>query len=772
VIRPARGLSASLGVYAIPKVLLVLVLLSLAPPLSVAQAPADSRPAFVIPRLDRAPALEDFLEMKPNAAIEGRMAKVEGFIQQRPSDGKPSTQHTEVYAGYDAKHLYVVFVAFDSEPGKVRARMARRENISDQDDWVEVALDTFHDQRRAYLFDCNPLGVQWDALWSEAGEEDSSFDTVWSSRGQVTDQGYVVWIAIPFKSLRFSSDAVQTWGLVFTRWISRVPEKSTWPHVSSRIQGRMNQAGTMNGLENISPGRNLQFIPYGVFRSYRALDERDPNAPRFAGKRAEFDGGLDAKVVLKDSLVLDLALNPDFSQVESDEPQVTVNQRFEVFFPEKRPFFIENANYFQTPISLLFTRRIADPQFGVRLTGKLGRYSIGALFADDQAPGKSVLPADPLHDKRARFGVLRVSRDIFRQSSIGFIFTDREFEQSFSRVFGVDARLKLGENWVATMQAVTSATRRLDGTRFAGPAYEFQLESSGHQFDYEFGYSDRGRGFRTDSGFLRRPDIREFRQDISYRWRPEGKFLIAWGPSSETEIVFDHDGTRLDFIENIDIEWQMAGQTEFGFWYSVERERLRPRDFPGLPSNRDFAINTRGIFFSTGYLRQVSLHGDLFWAKSINVEPPEGQLPYLADRVGGELELTLRPLTPLRIDNTLISERLLEHGTGASIFNNHIFRSKWNYQFTRELSARLIFQYETVLANPGLTDEETSKNFNADFLLTYMLNPWTALYLGYNSNLQNIAIVPTSSGTEIVRTSRFINDARGAFVKFSYLFRF
>jgi len=244
-------------------------------------------------------------------------------------------------------------------------------------------------------------------------------------------------MAIPFKSLRFPSTSKQTWGIIFNREIPRLNEDTYWPHISSRIEGQLNQSGSLEGLENISPGRNLQMIPYGVFRSFRALDTRDPLAPRFVRERADFDAGLDAKFVLKDSLVLDVALNPDFSQVESDEPQVTVNERFEVFFPEKRPFFLENASYFQTPIALLFTRRIADPQFGVRLTGKVGPWALGAFVMDDESPGKRVPPGDPLHGKRAYFGIVRINRDIGRQSTLGLIFTDREFENSFNRIGGL-----------------------------------------------------------------------------------------------------------------------------------------------------------------------------------------------------------------------------------------------------------------------------------------------------------------------------------------------
>ncbi|MGH9813452.1 MAG: DUF5916 domain-containing protein, partial [Candidatus Acidiferrales bacterium] len=399
-------------------------------PLNGAEAPT-----VTIPRVERAPELADFLEMKPNAEMAGKLAKVQGFIQQTPSDGQPSTQYTEVYLGYDDANLYLVFVCFDSEPGKIRARMSPRENIF-SDDIVEVMLDTFKDERRAYAFITNPFGIQWDAIWTEGQGFDSSFDTLWYSEGRLTNQGYLVRMKIPFKSLRFSPAAQQTWGLIFNREIPRVNENTFWPYISSRIEGRLNQAATLKGLENISPGRNVQLIPYGIFRSDRTLDLRDPLRPRFDRDRFEGDGGLDAKMVFKDALVMDMAVNPDFSQVESDEPQVTVNQRFEVFFPEKRPFFLENASYFNTPIDLVFTRRIADPQFGVRGTGKLGKWALGAFVIDDESPGKLVTPSDPLHGKRALFGILRVNRDVGRQSTLGFILTDREFEGVYNRIGG------------------------------------------------------------------------------------------------------------------------------------------------------------------------------------------------------------------------------------------------------------------------------------------------------------------------------------------------
>lgn len=421
---------------------------------------AASRPAaaqqVLIPRLPHSPALEDFLSMAPGTPNASQMVKITGFVQRNPHNGDPASKRTEAYLGYDEKNLYAVFVCFD-DPAKVRARMSRREDIFD-DDTVEIMLDTFHDRRRAYAFQTTPLGVQWDAIWTETPHEDNtgstanfdpSFDTVWDSRGKLTSQGYVVWMAIPFKSLRFSPARQQSWGIILYRGILRENEDDFWPGISRSIEGRLGQAATASGLEGISPGRHMQFIPYGVLRSFRALDTRDPAAPRFDHRDAEFRGGVDSKFVIHDNLVLDVTANPDFSQVESDEPQITVNQRFEVFFPERRPFFLENSDFFKTPINLFFTRRIGDPQFGARLTGKVGPYSLGLLATDDRGPGNRVPDNDPLAGDRSTFAIARVNRDILGQSSIGAIYTDWELPaaDAFNRVGGIDSRLKFNPNW-------------------------------------------------------------------------------------------------------------------------------------------------------------------------------------------------------------------------------------------------------------------------------------------------------------------------------------
>jgi hypothetical protein len=224
---------------------------------TLAEAKSDvsvTVPALTIPRVEHPPALEDFADMKPSPAWEGRLTKVEGFIQRLPSDGEPTSQRSEAYIGYDQENLYCIFVAFDSEPGKVRAHETPRDNLYG-DERLDLFLDTYHDFRRGYVFTVNPFGYQMDGLWTEGMRSpyDRSFDTVWHSRGMLTDQGFIVWLAIPFKSLRFPAAAEQTWGIAFIRWIPRVNESATWPRISTRIEGRLNQEATLQGLKTSFP---------------------------------------------------------------------------------------------------------------------------------------------------------------------------------------------------------------------------------------------------------------------------------------------------------------------------------------------------------------------------------------------------------------------------------------------------------------------------------------------------------------------------------------
>src|SRR5712664_3348145 len=533
-----------------------------APPPDAAKIPLSK-----IPRVHGAPKLEDFLENRPREAE----LTVSDFRQNIPGDGTPASESTIAYLSYDNKNLYVVFVCHE-EAGAVRAHLSKRE-ATDQDDGVGLLLDTFRDFHRAYFFFSNPLGVQTDAIYTEGQGYDFSFDTLGDNAGRVTIDGYVVFFSIPFKSLRFSSDPEQTWGVALYRTILRKSEYDYWPYVTQRVEGLTQQFAPVGGLENVSPGRNIQFIPYGLLASDHFLNQPPGGPPGFVDQ-FEHRAGLDAKFVAKDSLTFDFTLNPDFSQVESDDPQVTVNQRFAVFFPEKRPFFIENAGFFMTPINLFFSRQIADPQFGSRMTGKLGKWTLGALAIDDRQPSLG-FTTGPYHT-RAADGVVRVTREFGKQSYIGGFFSSRDFADTSNRVASLDARLKFTKNWVADVQAVHTWTRQdlnagQNCLSFAssnpsigsqqGNALWTDASYTGRHFTFSTNYNDFSPNFCTEMGFVNRIDIRQNYAFGGYFWRPEKSKIIDFGPSVSETLDWDHNGVLQDWQAAVGFQVDLTKQT-------------------------------------------------------------------------------------------------------------------------------------------------------------------------------------------------------------------
>jgi len=742
-------------------------------------------PTIQIPRIDTPPTLADFETMRPDAKVGGSMLKVTGFIAREPADGAKPTQDTDVYLAYDSHNLYAVFICWDKEPDKIRARMTRREDIF-SDDSAEIMIDTFNDARRGYAFAANPLGIQWDALWTEGsigtGQPadysgfDQSFDTVWNSEGRLTREGYILLMAIPFKSLRFPSADQQQWRIILNRSIPRTNENLFWPRITNRVQGRFNQAATATGVD-MSRSRNIQLIPYGLLRGFRDIDQRDPNDPFFQSRTLQPEAGLDAKFILHDSFVLDATVNPDFSQVESDQPQITVNQRFEVFFPEKRPFFLENSNYFTSPINMVFTRRIGHPEFGLRLTGKSGPWAVGVLATDDRAPGEALPPTDPHAGERASFTIARVSRDILNQSTIGATYTDREFGGGYNRVGGIDTNLKLNQNWRLQGQAVTSSTVDVvAGTNSAGPGYKVDLERAGRQFNVQSMYVDYSPGFETQTGFVNRVDIREQVLNATYTFRPEGKFLIDYGPTLRQFNIWDHSGTALEYFFFPGFRFDMARSTYINIHpFAYDDVRLRPLDYETLSRVTAFPQPFWGIEGGTSWLKQVDFTGFFVSGKGVNYDPALGQAPSIGHEDQGKFTLTFHAAGRLRIDNAYLLEHIRQRDPHFTAVTNHILRTKWNYQFTRELSARVILQYNAVLSDPEISSLSRTKNFNADFLITYLIHPGTAIYVGYNSDLENLnrnlAVDPVT-GFILTTPRGYMNDSRQFFVKASYLFRF
>ena len=732
------------------------------PPPQLTNRPDSANRAVRIQRVSRAPRLEDFLNNTPRQAE----TEITDFRQWTPNDGDSATRQTKAYLSYDDSNLYVVFVCKET-PDQIRAHMAKREAIN-SDDNVRVMLDTFHDRRRAYVFIVNPLGIQRDGITAEGQNDDYSFDTLWHSKGQLTADGYVVWMAIPFKSLRFSNDAVQSWGIALGRSIRHKNEEVYYPHITQREQGFIRQAATLNGIEKISSGRNIQLTPYNAFSTERALDTSGEN-PVFR-TRNEIRGGMDAKIVFRNAITLDLTFNPDFSQVESDEPQVTINRRYETFFPEKRPFFIENANFFSTPENLFFSRRIIEPEFGARFTGKLGKWAVGGLAIDDRAPGKLVSPSDADYRRRAFAGVFRVQREFGEQSSIGALITSYNFGASSNRVYSLDARHKLNKNWFFSGQLMRSYNKRSNGSRLSGPAYLANLSRSGERFNYNLTYTDRSRDFRSRLGFIRRVDVRSIDQYASYEWRPQKFGINRIVPSGYGSANWNRQGHLQDWYAGGGLSIELTNLTGIKFDRSESYE---------LYLDKGFRTENNSISVYSDKLDWLSLYGGYNWGTTINYSPPNEISPFKADSSGGYAGLSFRPNTQIRFDQSYIYSSLSKNGdefilgsdAPASIFYNHIFRSKLNYQFNRELSLRAIIDYNAVLPNPSLINLERDKRLTSDVLLTYLINPGTALYIGYTDLRENLLIAPETSS--LIHTKFPITSTgRKVFVKFSYFFQY
>src|SRR5262249_41495316 len=304
--------------------------------------------------------------------------------------------------------------------------------------------------------------------------------------------------------------------------------------------------------------RNVQFIPYATFAGARVLDETDG----LRASQTDVRGGVDAKVVLHDQITVDATVNPDFSQVESDEPQVTINQRYEVFFPEKRPFFLENADYFQTPITLFFSRRIGDPRFGGRVTRGAGRWAIGGLAIDDRRPGRTVDPTSDAWRDRTFDGIFLARRDFTNQSRVGVMATDREFGASSNRVGSVDTRVRLNKQWFAEGQAFVTRDTALDGTHTDGTGLWAALHRSGRKYSDDLIYQDLTAGAHVPLGFVPRKDIRQIVQFAMWRWRPKDSKLTAHGPNMFEQASWDHRGTPQAWIVPFPYSAQV-GQTCF-----------------------------------------------------------------------------------------------------------------------------------------------------------------------------------------------------------------
>src|SRR5713101_6803062 len=442
--------------------------------------PPEKAKPLVVPRFDKPPVIDGKLDDE----IWKQAAVLKDFYQTHPGDNVAPSKPTEVMIGYDAKTLYFGFHCYD-DPTKVKATVGKRDQIFG-DDNVRIFLDTFNDQRRAYILGWNPFGIQQDGIMTEGSGWDFSVDIVMESKGMLTSDGWTVEVAIPFKSLRYEAGKGKLWGIHIWRNFFRFNDEiDSWMPNSRDISSLLSQEGHLTGLEGISTERTLELIPSLTLsetgKRVTALSPAqlaanpallDPG--RMLNQPIKADLGLTMKYGITPTVTLDLAINPDFAQVEADQTVVTANQRFPIFFEEKRPFFLEGIDIFQSRLQAVHTRAIVNPTIAVKLTGKRARNTFGVLMASDKAPGNFVAEErnDPVNfrflDKHAYIAIVRAKHDVGKQSSIGFLATSYNFIEKHNQLAGIDGRFQLDKQTTFNFQILGTTSRRC----FSEPALD------------------------------------------------------------------------------------------------------------------------------------------------------------------------------------------------------------------------------------------------------------------------------------------------------------
>ena len=682
--------------------------------------------------------------------------KITEFVQTIPVEGAPATEDTEVYIAYDSSNIYFGFYVHYADLSLIRANRMDRDRI-DFDDRMSVYFDPFLDQQRAYVFSVNAYGFQGDSLVGGGGRGggggggrgglprgDASWDALFESAGGMVADGWTAEMSIPFKSLRYpsrGSGEPHTWGFQMARWIESKHETAVWSPVSRGISGFLTQMGVLQDMTNLSTSRNLELLPTVTAIQVGSLDTTtgvfaDDGTP---------EGGLNVKYGVASNLTADLTVNPDFSQIESDEPQIEVNRRFPLFFSELRPFFLEGQEVFSTRgwVNLVHTRTIVDPRYGGKLTGKVGNTTLGVLVADDEAPGRRDDPADPAFGQTAQFFIGRVRYDMYAESYIGAIVTDREFMDAYNRVGGIDGRFRLGQTNDFDFRLVQSSTRGEDGTELSGPTFNTRFSHNGRNLNYGAYHFSVDPDFRTEAGFVRRTDTRDSGADVSYQWWPES-WLVNWGPRFFYARNYNFDGVLEDEWINSGVNASFARNISARISADRQMERFGGIDFWRWQYSTNLTVDT---------FRTVFLSGGFNWGDQVRFS----DAPFLGRSTGGRVFITLRPFSRLRWAVNVDFSRLVDPRTDVEVFDVKIFRTETTYSFTNRLRLRNIMEYNTF-----------DRTLDANLLVTYRVNSGTVFHVGYDDHYeQGDRIDPL-----LFPTNEFRQTNRAFFTKFSYLFRY
>jgi len=666
--------------------------------------------------------------------------RVDTWYETNPGDNIPPKVKNVGYLAYDDKFFYAAFEFFDPDPSKIRASYADRDNVPGYTDYGGVILDTRNDGKTGILLLANPRGIQYDAVTDDTtGNEDSSPDFYWEAAGRITKEGWILEMRVPFSSLRYPKGNPQTWGiLLYRNW----PRDFRTQMFSAKLPRGGNcfvcRSNVLTGLEGLPQGGSLVAAPY--------ITVKEEGVPRgdvgtsLVNKPARFDGGLDVKWTPNENTALDATLNPDFSQIESDVAQISTNERFALFFPEKRPFFLEGIELFSTPIQAVYTRTLTSPRWGARATGKLGDTAYTALFTQDRGRGSVILPGPngsdlAPQDFRSFAGIGRVRHDIAR-SFISFLVTDREIDGGgHNRVLGPDFQWRPSQRDTVTGQFLYSdtvtpnrpeLTQQWDGRKLSDHAGDIWYSHSSPTWDWFTEYKDFGNDFRADDGFVPQVGYRENYGEVGYTFRPKGPvtrlrtYLIAdYSAQRDGGLIFRQisPGVGMDGI------W--SSFTRIRWAHDKVRSGDQTFDRDQLVYQIQFSPSRRISYFSLqGFLGQEvdfanSRRGDGGNVTARATVRPTDHLEFRFDGGWRWLNVTA------------------EDGRSGRLFTAQFERLRATYTFTARSFARLIGQYVRTSRDPSLYKTPVTAldgSFTGSALFAYKLNWQSVLFVGYGDN--------------------------------------
>jgi hypothetical protein len=755
-------------------VLALLLLLQSASPTTVE---GRGSPTAEIPRVEAAVRIDGVLD----EPVWAEATRLTGFWQYQPVDGRPAEERTEVLVWYAPDAIHFGIIAFDRVPSAIRATVADRDNI-DREDQVVLDLDTFHDRRRAFFFGVNPLGVQTDGVRSEGagqvsslvpGSVDENPDFLWDSKGRITDRGYEVEIRIPFKSLRYPGGERQTWGFNVTRIVQRTGYTDTWTNVRRADASFIGQEGALGGLHDLRAGMTVEAQP---FVTATADGARDAASGEFGREDVDPDAGLNLRLGFT-RYALDATLNPDFSQVESDEGQVTVNERFALFFPEKRPFFLEGIELFGTPQTLVYTRRIVDPKVGAKFTGKFGQLGVAHLTAVDDG-------GEDASD--AWFNITRLRRDFGRNSIAGVTFTNRDQGAAHNRVLAGDFRYVWGLYYAQLQYGGSWTTGESGGTTWA-PIWQAEYDRTGRTWGFNYLLRGLGEGFDAQAGFVNRlrsnvVNGHAFNRISLYGARGALLENLTVFLVPDRTWLYDDFGFKegIEGFENLDATFQLRGGWELHGVLRREFVKFQDTSFTGYTSGAadgpDYV--PPDDYAGVNWTAQVTtptwqhLGADLSYTRGrapLFEEGASGTLRQLAGR------LELRPATTVRIaaSGTLFH---LFRRNGDEFARALIPRLQAEYQPNRALFFRVIGEYRSErraallaadsgepLFVDGVAQSVVRTNgLRVDLLASFEPAPGTVAFLGYGGSLAT---------DRDFNWSRLERVSDGFFVKLAYRVR-